>query len=243
MTGRKIDRNLLYVFLSVPALSSVMSALHLVNMVSLGNPFSMAVALAITFELGSIVSFVALSKDILKKLKKEMLYFIFAILFILQSFGNVYSSFDYIRINLIRDPKYLDSFREMFFNAMDVTTTKLTLAILIGLPIPVISLVLLKVAADYFSADEDAPAVVKLDSAGNVEGANTYERPAILADSDEKREEMTNVSTLVDDAPVAAETVQADDSQQKPDIESHDRAIHQILNSHDEAVKPAEKKN
>ena len=105
MTGRKIDRNLLYVFLSVPALSSVMSALHLVNMVSLGNPFSMAVALAITFELGSIVSFVALSKDILKKLKKEMLYFIFAILFILQSFGNVYSSFDYIRINLIRDPK------------------------------------------------------------------------------------------------------------------------------------------
>ena len=135
---KRIDRNLLYVFLSVPLLSSIMSAIHLVNMVELGNPMFMAIALAITFELGSIVSFVAMSKSILKRLKKESLYFIFSVLFLLQSFGNVYSSFDYLRRRLLVDSTWLDSFREMFFNVMDVTTTKLTLAILIGLPIPII---------------------------------------------------------------------------------------------------------
>lgn len=152
---KRIDSNLLYVFLSVPLLSSVMSAIHLVNMVKLGNPMFMAIALAVTFELGSIVSFVAMSKNILKKLKKEALYIIFAILFLLQAFGNVYSSFDYIRRTLLVDPTWLTSFREMFFNAMDITSTKLILACLIGLPIPLISLILLKSAIDYFSADAD----------------------------------------------------------------------------------------
>lgn len=195
---KRIDKNLLYVFLSVPLLSSIMSAIHLINMVELGNPAFMAVALAITFELGSIVSFVAMSKNILKRLKKEALYFIFILLFLLQSFGNVYSSFDYIRRLLLVDPTWLDSFREMFFNVMDVTTTKLTLACLIGLPIPLISLVLLKSAIDYFSVDDlpepsdsqpkNAPAkpvdgAPEFDSMGNIKGAKTYNAPAIIAEN------------------------------------------------------------
>lgn len=188
-----------------------MSAIHLVNMVELGNPMFMSIALAITFELGSIVSFVAMSKSILKRLKKEALYVIFTILFLLQAFGNVYSSFDYIRRMLIVDPTWLASFREMFFNAMDVTSTKLTLACLIGLPIPLISLILLKSAIDYFSVDDEpepAPAIpdtpkaeqpvtqfpetrevkseaVKLefDQQGNLKGAKTYDAPAVIAEN------------------------------------------------------------
>lgn len=152
---RKIDRNLLFAFLSVPLLSSIMSAIHLINMVELGNPFFMAVVLAVTFELGSIVSFVALSKNILQRLKKDILYLIFGMLFVLQAFGNVYSSFDYIRVMLIADPTWLDSFREMFFNAIDVSTSKLMLSCIIGLPIPIISLAFLKSAIDYFSFDGD----------------------------------------------------------------------------------------
>lgn len=195
MTRQKsVDKKLLYVFLSVPLLSSIMSAIHLINMVSLGNPMAMAVALAVTFELGSIVSFIALSKNILKRLKKEMLYVIFVILFLLQAFGNVYSSFDYIRQSLIADPLWLDSFREMFFNAMDVTTTKLTLAVLIGLPIPIISLVLLKSAIDYFSVTDNDPLpevddngpkghAIEYDNRGNIKGAKTYAHPADISGS------------------------------------------------------------
>lgn len=180
---KRTDNILLYVFLSVPVLSSIMSAIHLINLVELGNPVSMAIALAITFELGSIVSFVALSKKILRRLKKELLFFIFVILFLLQAFGNVYSSFDYIRHALLVDPTWLDSFREMMYNVMDVTSTKLTLALLIGLPIPIISLVLLKSAIDYFSTEEpaaDAP-TIPFDGRGNVIGAKTYDEPADIS--------------------------------------------------------------
>ena len=157
--SKSIDSRLLYVFLAVPLLSSIFSAIHLVNMVNLGNPVAMAVGLAITFEIGSIVTFISLSKSILKRLKKELLLFIFVVLFLLQSFGNVYSSFDYVRHKLIADPTWLDSFREMFFNMIDATTAKFTLAVLIGLPIPVISLVMFKIAIDYFSFDEQAEQV------------------------------------------------------------------------------------
>ena len=143
--------------MGVPLLSSIISAIHLVRFVSLGNAFAMAAMLAVTFELGSLVSFIALSKSILKRLKKELLLSIFLLLFLLQAFGNVYSTFDYIRCKLIADPTWLDSFREMFFNTIDVTSAKLTLSLIIGLPIPVISLILLKSAIDYFTFSEDAP--------------------------------------------------------------------------------------
>lgn len=192
MTRQKnIDRNLLFAFLSVPLLSSIMSAIHLINMVELGNPFFMAVVLAVTFELGSIVSFVALSKNILKRLKKDILYLIFGMLFVLQAFGNVYSSFDYIRVMLLSDPTWLDSFREMFFNAMDVSTSKLMLSCIIGLPIPIISLAFLKSAIDYFSFDgtEEAPAE-KLDySPQNAyEDSKQTEKPVAEKKTDVKSE-------------------------------------------------------
>lgn len=152
---KKLDRNILLIFVGVPVLSSIISAIHLIRFVSLGNASFMAVLLAITFELGSIVSFVALSKNILQRLHKELLFSIFILLFVLQAFGNVYSSFDYMRLTLIKDPTLLDSFREMFFNSIDVTSAKLTLSLIIGLPIPLISLILLKSAIDYFTFGTD----------------------------------------------------------------------------------------
>lgn len=204
---RKIDRNLLLAFLSVPMLSSIMSAIHLINMVELGNPFFMAVVLAVTFELGSIVSFVALSKNILKRLKKDILYIIFGMLFVLQAFGNVYSSFDYIRVMLLSDPTWLDSFREMFFNAMDVPTSKLLLSCIIGLPIPIISLAFLKSAIDYFSFDgtdaepADAPDKPKREEIVNDMLTRMYAgEPAAEKKTEVKPEEPSE--SAADDEPV-----------------------------------------
>src|SRR3990172_4098955 len=95
---KKLDRNVLFIFVGVPIFSSIISAIHFIRFVSFGKASLMAVMLAISFELGSIVSFVALSKSILQRLRKELLFSIFLLLFILQAFGNVYSSFDYMRL-------------------------------------------------------------------------------------------------------------------------------------------------
>lgn len=145
---------ILIIFLTVPFISSVISTFHITDFVGLGNGRFMAWALSVTFELGAIVSFISLSPSILSKLKKGWIIFIFMILFILQSIGNIYSSFEYMREKLIEDPTWLAGIMEMTFNFMTITQAKLTLSILIGLPIPLISLILLKSAIDYLNIDD-----------------------------------------------------------------------------------------
>ena len=158
---RNNEKWILVIFLLVPFMSSIISTFHLVDFVLLGNTMAMAVVLAITFELGSIVSFVTLSEKILKKIKKEYIWFIFILLFILQAFGNVYASFDYIREKLIVDPTWLDSFIEMTLGVLDPIMAKLMLSVIIGLPIPLISLILLKSAIDYFYTPDELEDVSK----------------------------------------------------------------------------------
>jgi hypothetical protein len=123
-------------------------------LVKLGNAQGMAMAVALTYELGSLVSFITLFGNILRRIKKEFIYIIFIILFLLQAFGNVYSSFSYMRVHLLSDSQWLASFMEMTMNSMDLQTAKLMLSIMIGLPIPLISLILLKSSIDYFFSHE-----------------------------------------------------------------------------------------
>lgn len=190
MTSKnKVESRLLLVLLAVPAVSSIISAIHLVNFVKLGNPLFIAGLLAFTFELGSVVSFITLGKNIMRRLKKDMLFAIFIILFILQAFGNVYSSFDYIGNMLVKDPTWLASFREMFFNMIDVTTAKLVLACIIGLPIPVISLMLLKSAVDYFSYDEKKEHVTQALQQADIAVNDAREKQVLSRVVDQNRDE------------------------------------------------------
>ena len=142
-------------FLAVPVLASIISTLHIVHYLNLGNPDWMSYFLSITFEVGSIASFVALS--VLDKLKKGMVLFIFFILFLMQLMGNVYFSFEYINIKLLADPNWLNSFIELvrpIYDAEYVSTYKFILAMIIGVPIPLVSLSFLKSLVDYLKVDD-----------------------------------------------------------------------------------------
>lgn len=150
------SKNVLFIFFLVPMLSSLLSTIHLVKFAGLANPFILSILLATIVEMGAIVSFVVGSgKDLLKKIKKGYVVVMFLILFILQAFGNVYSSFDYIREQLVKDPHWLDTFMDMMLNTLDLQLSKFTVAVLLGLPIPLISLILLKSGVDYISSDEE----------------------------------------------------------------------------------------
>lgn len=153
--GKYRERILLLIFLLVPFISSIISTFHIVDFVGLGNNRIMSIALAVTFELGALVSFVTIGKDVLKKLNKGMIMTVFVILFLLQSTGNIYASFDYIRHKLLIDPTWLSTFMEMTFNSLDMITAKFILSVTIGLPIPLISLILLKSSVDYMYSDEE----------------------------------------------------------------------------------------
>ena len=151
----KIKRILITIaFLVVPVAASFMSTIHLVSLFGLGNPTWMSWFLAITFELGSIASFVALS--VMDKIKKWIVFFIFIVLFLEQLFGNVYATFDYINKMLVDHPTWLASFTELvkpIYSPDDPNTFKFILALVIGAFIPLISLAFLKSMVDYLEPD------------------------------------------------------------------------------------------
>lgn len=139
-------------FLVVPLLSSFISTYHIVGFFDLGNYTWMAVVLAIAFELGSIAS--ALSITILDKISKFAVWTMFFTLIAFQIIGNVYYTFDYITLAEKNYPEYLENakvFLTYFYEFETFDDLKMFLSLLIGVPIPLISLAFLKTLVDYVS--------------------------------------------------------------------------------------------
>jgi hypothetical protein len=160
-------------FIVVPIISSVISALHIVDFFSLGNPTWLSIALAIAIELGSIASFLTLS--ILDKLNKSIVWTVFIILFFMQMIGNMYFSYDFISASIASDASWLSAFKDMiefFLGDLELTDVKMYLTMLISWPIPLISVFLLKSAVDYLKPEE-----VK-EIAADKEGVDFYDLKA-----------------------------------------------------------------
>lgn len=141
-------------FIIVPIISSVISALHIVDFYTLGNPNWLAIALAIAIELGSIASFLTLS--ILDRLNKGIVWTVFIILFFMQIVGNMYFSFNYIAEMVKTTPGWIDSFKSMtefFLGEMELKNVMMYLTIIIAWPIPIVSVFLLKSAIDYLKPE------------------------------------------------------------------------------------------
>ncbi len=142
-------------FLAVPFLSSLISTLHIITFFGLGNATWMAVVLAIAFEIGSIASLMTLT--VLDRINKMAVWFIFVVLIAMQMIGNVYYTYDYVSVAVLSNPQWITSFVELVemvtMQKMEPRTTKFVLSLLIGLPIPVVSLAFLKSVADYLRGD------------------------------------------------------------------------------------------
>ena len=165
MNNKLLKNIIIWSFVSVPVLSSFISTLHLIDLFALGNPYWLAVALAVAIEIGSLASFLTLS--ILSKLNKGFVWTVFIILFLMQIIGNTYFSYEWISGKIAQDSKWVDSFKEMtefFFGSLQILDIKMYLSILISWPIPVISVFLLKSATEYLGSDEEEEKEEKFES-------------------------------------------------------------------------------
>ena len=142
-------------FLAVPALSSLISTMHIVEFFGLGNQTWMAIILALAFEIGSIASLMTLA--VLDKINRFAVWFIFGVLLAMQMLGNVYYTYNFISIAMNGNPMWIQSFVDlvemMTMQKLEPRTTKFILSLLIGLPIPVISLAFLKSVSDYLKPE------------------------------------------------------------------------------------------
>lgn len=151
-----IKRIIVSCYVAVPLISSIISTVHLVDLFYLGNPSWISISLAIAIEVGSVASFLTLS--ILSKLNKFIVWSMFFVLFFMQIIGNVFFSYSWIEKMMETNPNWIKSFQEMigfFVDGLSIMDVKMYLSLLIGVPIPLISVFLLKSAVDYIGSDED----------------------------------------------------------------------------------------
>jgi hypothetical protein len=162
-------------FLSVPAISSVISTIHLIDLFNLGNPTWLSILLAVTFELGSIASLLAIS--VIDRIKTGAIWFIFFILCGLQIIGNVYYSYSFTSEQLLSNPLFLTNFMDLFsfITGDEIKDVKIFLSCIIGIPIPLIALFFLKSNIDYLRPNKD---VESTDVTSSIDFSET-EEPAI----------------------------------------------------------------
>jgi hypothetical protein len=156
MKTANFKKAIVFCFVLVPLLSSIISTVHLVDFFYLGNPSWISYTIAVAIEVGAVASFLTLS--ILSKLNKTIVWGMFFILFFMQVIGNVYFSYDWVSLKISEDPTWLNNFREMmefFIYKVDMKTSKMILSLLIGVPIPLISVFLLKSTTDYLGTDSE----------------------------------------------------------------------------------------
>lgn len=188
-------------FLAVPALSSLISTIHIVEFFGLGNQTWMAIILALAFEIGSIASLMTLA--VLDKINRYAVWFIFIVLLTMQMLGNVYYTYNFISIAMTGNPTWIQSFVDlvemMTMQKLEPRTTKFILSLLIGLPIPVISLAFLKSVSDYLKPEnkEETKKIDEPKSQKKSEDAEVEEVKEVII---EKAEEPKEVNEEIEEA-------------------------------------------
>jgi len=142
-------RMIFFIFITVPVIFSIISTIHLISFANLGNPYYLSVMFAGTVELGAIVTFITISPTILERLNKNMILYMFILLFGLQAMGNMYSVYDYILLKTNTNSEWLNTIDRMTLGFFDNNELILIVSLLLGLVVPLFSIILLKAAVDY----------------------------------------------------------------------------------------------
>lgn len=143
----KLVRNFVIgTFVTLYALVSVISTIHVIDFFELSNPYWLAVTLAIGFEIGAAASLASLV--ILKKMNKTLVWALFITITLMQMQGNMYYAF-----------KNISNYEtwSQLFNLIeeDAIYQKRILAFVSGAILPLIALGFIKSLIDYIKPEED----------------------------------------------------------------------------------------
>lgn len=127
-------------FVSLYAVVSIISTVHVIDFFSLSNPTWLAVSLAIAFEIGAAASLASLI--IMDKMNKSLVWGLFFILTAMQMMGNTYYAFGHLND--------YNSWVELFgLVDEDPLYQKRILSIISGAILPLVALGFIKSLVDY----------------------------------------------------------------------------------------------
>ena len=146
MKDKLVKRFVIGTFVSLYALVSVISTIHVIDFFELSNPYWLAVTLAIGFEIGAAASLASLV--ILKKMNKTIVWSLFIAITLMQMQGNMYYAF----INL----EDFTAWSELFdLIEEDLIDQKRILAFVSGAILPLIALGFIKSLVDYIKPEDE----------------------------------------------------------------------------------------
>ena len=170
---------ILFTFVGLYVIVSLISTIHVVEFFSISNPRWLAISLAIAFELGAAASLSSLV--VLKKMNKPLVWTLFIVLTAMQAIGNTYYSYTHLQ--------NFDSWIELFgLVDEDIIYQKRILSILSGAILPFVALGFIKSLVDYIKPEE----------------GSQKEEPLVEA-SEELSQEQQEPETLIPDAREADE--------------------------------------
>ena len=168
MRDKLVKRFVIGTFITLYALVSVISTIHVIDFFELSNPYWLAVTLAIGFEIGAAASLASLV--ILKKMNKTLVWALFITITLMQMQGNMYYAF----INLDNYESW-----SQLFNLIeeDPLYQKRILAFASGAILPLIALGFIKSLVDYIKPEE-AEEVVSVGQLGDSGMDDSGPRPS-----------------------------------------------------------------
>ena len=173
----KVKRNnllhgfIITTFVSLYAIVSVISTIHVIEFFSLSNPYWLAVSLAIAFEIGAAASLASII--VLDKMNKSLIWGLFIILTCMQMMGNTYFAYT----NLTDFKSWVELFGLV---DEDPLYQKRVLSIISGAILPLVALGYIKSLVDYIR-----PAIG--DDANMHETPHVVEVPVVDLKEDQKR--------------------------------------------------------
>ena len=174
-----VKRFVIATFVTLYALVSVISTIHVIDFFEMSNPYWLAVSLAIGFEVGAAASLASLV--ILDKMNKTLVWALFITITLMQMQGNMYYAFQ----NLENFQGWIE-----LFDLVDeeLLYQKRILALVSGAILPLVALGFIKSLIDYIKPQEDAEFTPEDSSFSNIEEPNESE-PVVEPEDKEITEE------------------------------------------------------
>ncbi len=131
----------LTLLLIAPIIISLVSMLHLVEWFSIGNPVSLSIALAISYEILTIGTLLSLPQfNIFTFITRGSIVLVIIALTIMQIIGNVYSTFNHLNYTSM----------EVAAKLFGISTDGILISWIMGSMLPITSLLFLKLVANYW---------------------------------------------------------------------------------------------
>ena len=147
MKNKLVSNFIIGTFVSLYALVSIVSTIHVVDFFELSNPSWLAITLAIGFELGAAASLAALIT--LDKMNKSLVWALFITITAMQMQGNMYYAF----INLEDYQGWVELFNLLEWEPL---AQKRLLAAVSGAILPLVALGFIKSLVDYIKPEKES---------------------------------------------------------------------------------------